>query len=87
MIYNGISVGVAKLKPVAVTKGATRTLALGISEKAYELAQVKENRFETITKILYSGMLGEKEDEYETSVSVYWSPSDAKFINIENTYK
>jgi hypothetical protein len=83
---NGNTIGVAKLSPTAVAKNTTRTLALGLTEDLYKEAINPNNRFETTVELTYSGMLGERPEQYLTKVIVYWSPQDEHFINIETIY-
>ena len=69
---NGNVIGTSKLSPISVTKETVRTLALGLTEQLYNEAINPNNNFETTTKLTYSGMLGEKYNQYVSEVRVYW---------------
>jgi hypothetical protein len=84
---NGNTIGVSSLSPTAVAKNTTRTLALGLTEDLYKEAINPANKFETTIELTYSGMLGEKSDQYMTRVIVYWSSQDEHFIDKETLYK
>jgi hypothetical protein len=84
---NGNIIGVSPLSPTSVAKNTTRTLALGFPEELYREATNPANHFETTVKLTYSGMLGEKFDQYMTQGVFYWSSQDNHFIERESYYK
>jgi len=84
---NGKTIGTPRLAPTAVAKDTTRTLALGLTEEMYSAVTDPSNTFETTTHLTYSGMLGEKPDQYMTRVTVYWSAQDQQFISKDTCYK
>jgi len=84
---NGNIIGISPLSPTSVAKNTSRTLALDFSEKLYREATNPANHLETNVKLTYSGMLGEKFDQYMTQGVFHWSSQDNHFIERESYYK
>lgn len=84
---NKKTIGKSPLSPIAVAKDTTRTLALGLPEDLYAEAIHPTNNFETVIELTYSGMLGEKPDQYMTRVVTHWSSQDNHFIDKESLFK
>ena len=84
---NGNIIGTSPLSPTSVAKNTTRTLALGIPEELYREAINPANHFATTVKLTYSGMLGEKIDQYMTQGVFHWSSQDKHFIERDSYFK
>jgi hypothetical protein len=88
VFLNGRKIGSIELSPpTAVAKNAIKYLVLGMSEDLYNQAIDQRNNFETKIEVTYSGMLGEKSDQYLTKSSNFWSVKDSHFMDRETLYK
>lgn len=65
--------------PAALAKGGSVKAPLFLREDIYQTATNAANKFEIVTEITYSGMLGEPPKAYRTYVKAYYSVPENVF--------
>jgi|GEM_PF-330353 len=86
-ILNSNMVAQTTIIPFALASDVFSRSQLFLSEGIYALATNTANRFEIITDVYYSGMLGERLDEYHTSERSIYDPVLGKFAYDAAEYK
>ena len=84
---NGSTIGITAVGPTATAKSTVKNIVVGLSDDLYREAKKSTNTFEAIVELTYSGMLGEKVDQYMTRIVSNWSSTDEIFMNKETLYK
>jgi hypothetical protein len=84
---NGNILGTSPLSPITLAKGTIRPLALGIPEELYIEAMKPDNHFSATVRLTYSGMLGEKIDQYITQGVFHWASHDKNFVEKDSYFK
>lgn len=84
---NGSKTYVTIVPPSALARGATSKGWVCLSKDLYEAATNSNNRFSLVAEMKYSGMLGEKPEEYQTKADVYYSSPEKSFIYDKALYQ
>lgn len=84
---NGKSIRKTNYLPVALSKGTTKTVTVGLPEDIYSDAKNEENRIEIKNDITYFGMLSKGSIKHSTDETVYYSPTEEVFKVIKQKYQ
>ena len=84
---NDISIRKIDYLPVALPKGNTKPVTVGLPDHIYSNAKNEENKFVIKNDLKYFGMLGKGNIKYRTYETVCYFPTEEIFKVIEQEYQ